>query len=76
MMTYTTVESSMIDLVGYDEETSTLEARFVNTGYTYRYENVPKEEYEGLMEASSKGSYFREIIECYSGFKVKGGRRR
>ena len=62
MMTYTTVESSMIDLVGYDEETSTLEARFVNTGYTYRYENVPKEEYEGFFQRELFSRNYRMLF--------------
>ncbi len=46
MMQYTAVDSSMIDLIGYDEDTQLLEVRFVNTGYTYECEDVPKEEYE------------------------------
>lgn len=77
-MTYTEVDSSMIDLVGYDEKEKVLEVRFINTGLTYRYFNVPKKEYEGLMKASSKGQYMRGcIIDFYDYAKVgRGGRRR
>jgi hypothetical protein len=76
MMQYTAVDSSMIDLIGYDEDTQILEVRFVNTGYTYEYEGVPKEEFEALMKTSSKGSYMREIMECYDGVRKKGKTRR
>ena len=76
-MTYASVDSSMIDLVGYDEKEKVLEVRFINSGLTYRYFDVPKKEYQGLMKASSKGSYMRgRIIDCYDYAKVKGGRRR
>ena len=34
-MIYTEVDSSMIDLVGYDEKKQVLEVRFVNSGLTY-----------------------------------------
>jgi hypothetical protein len=59
------VESSMIHAVGYDPETRTLEVVF-NSGRLYCYENVPPEEYEGLMAAESKGGYMRaNIIDMY-----------
>lgn len=76
-MTYTEVDSSMIDLVGYDAKTKVLEVRFINSGLTYRYFDVPKKEYKGLMEASSKGRYMLDnIIDCYPFAKAGGGRRR
>jgi hypothetical protein len=76
-MTYTEVDSSMIDLVGYDAKAKVLEVRFVNFGLTFRYFGVPKKEYEGLMKASSKGQYMHGcIIDFYDYSKVKGGKRR
>lgn len=74
-MIYTAVDSSMIDLVGYDKASKIMEARFVKTGYTYAYEAVTEEDYEDLMSASSKGSKMREIIEVYGGYRLKGSRR-
>ncbi len=71
-MEYTKIDSSMIDLVGYDADSETLEVRFVNSGHTYEYEDVPKGIYKNLMNSSSKGSYMREIIDMFDGFKVKG----
>ncbi len=56
-----TVESSMIHAVGYDPEKRILEIVF-NSGRTYQYWNVPSDVYEGLMQAESKGSYFRSVI--------------
>ncbi len=64
-MQLTTVESSMIHAVGYDEKTQTLEVVF-NSGRVYQYLEVPKEVYEGLLAADSKGSYMlANVIDLY-----------
>ena len=55
------VDSSMIYAVGYDEEAQILEVVFKRTG-VYRYHNVPKDVYEGLLASDSKGSYMRNMI--------------
>ena len=75
-MKLTTVDSSMIHAVGYDRKTRTLEVVF-NNGRTYLYEDVPPEEYKGLMEASSKGQYMlNNIIDTYSCVNMSRSRRR
>ena len=51
------VESSNLEGVDYDPDTLTLRVMFKG-GSTYEYADVPIEEYEGLMAAESKGSYF------------------
>ena len=56
------VRSSNIHSVGYDRETRTLEVEF-QTGSIYQYLGVPEDVYDGLMRASSKGSYFHEHIK-------------
>ena len=59
------VDSSMIQAVGYEAKTKTLEVVF-NSGRTYLYSEVPRSVYKGLLEADSKGSYMRAcIIDCY-----------
>lgn len=59
------VESSMVDSVGYDEETRCLQVVF-NTSKVYCYEDVPPEIFQGLLEAESKGRYIRAyIIDVY-----------
>jgi hypothetical protein len=55
------VDSSMISAVGYDEQQQVLEVVFKPTG-VYRYRDVPKEVYQQLLEAGSKGSYMRDLI--------------
>jgi len=72
-----TVESSMIHAVGYDDEARELEVVFSNGGI-YRYLDVDEEEYEGLLDAESKGRYMHaRIIGVYADYKVSGsGRRR
>ncbi len=69
------VESSMIHAVGYDPKTRELEVVF-NSGNIYRYEDVPPEEYEHLMNSESKGQYMRaNIIDVYSDYRVSRRRR-
>ena len=64
------VDSSMIYAFGYDEEQQVLEVVFKRNG-VYRYRDVPKKVYEGLLKASSKGSYMRDrIIDMYSTERV------
>src|SRR6478736_5091370 len=55
------VDSSMIYAFGYDEQQQVLEVVFKRTG-VYRYRNVPKEVYQQLLQADSKGSYMRDLI--------------
>ena len=65
------VRSSNIRSVGYDPESSTLEVEF-NTGSIYQYSNVTESEYEGLMNATSKGRYLnRNIKDRYQDTKIR-----
>ncbi|MBE0539024.1 MAG: KTSC domain-containing protein [Ignavibacterium sp.] len=61
------VSSSNLKSIGYDPDTQTLEIEFLNGGL-YQYINVPERIYNGLMAASSHGSYFDQYIK-------KGGYR-
>lgn len=70
------VESSMIQAVGYDEKLKELEVVF-NSGNVYRYTQVPKNEYEGLLKSDSKGQYMRaNVIDVYLYYSVHRHRRR
>jgi hypothetical protein len=51
------VTSSNLDSVGYDYLSGTLYVSF-KSGSMYSYDNVEKDVYNNLLEASSKGSYF------------------
>lgn len=62
----------MIESVGYDEKTKTLEVKFNRGDAVYQYANVPKEEYDGLMKAGSIGIYFGTRIKGIYEFKKKG----
>ena len=62
------VHSSNIHSVGYDPESRLLEIEFV-TGGIYQYAGVPEEEWRGLMQASSHGSYFQHNIKDRYAFK-------
>jgi hypothetical protein len=55
------VSSSNLASVGYDAENQILEIEFSHGG-VYQYFDVPKEEYQALMNASSLGSYFYHNI--------------
>jgi hypothetical protein len=59
------VESEMLEAVGYDEAKQVLEVIF-RSGELYLYHDVPKEAYEGLLAAKSKGRYMHShIIDQY-----------
>ena len=65
------VESSNLASVGYDASTRTLEIEF-NSGRVYQYFNVPPDEYQGLMNADSHGSYFyHNIRDVYRYRKIR-----
>ena len=55
------VSSSNLASVDYDAENQISEIEF-NHGGVYQYFDVPQDEYEALMNASSHGSYFYHNI--------------
>jgi hypothetical protein len=61
-MNRTPVSSSNLKSVGYDRSSNTLEIGF-HGGRVYQYYNVPKEIYQGLMAASSHGTYHNRRIK-------------
>ena len=76
MAKLTPVESSMIQAVGYNAKTRTLEVLF-NSGQIYCYESVPSRVYKGLMAADSKGRYMlANIIDMYPDQRISRRRRR
>tara|TARA_B100000965_G_scaffold215949_2_gene180601 strand:+ start:8188 stop:8400 length:213 start_codon:yes stop_codon:yes gene_type:complete len=60
-MERTRVSSSNIRSIGYDAQNEVLEVEFVNGGI-YQYFGVPKNIYERLMAASSKGRFLSTHI--------------
>lgn len=70
-MNRTPVSSSNLRSVGYDSSTNTLEIEF-NNGGIYQYSGVPYSVYQGLMAASSHGSYFHaHIRDSYPYRKIR-----
>lgn len=62
------VNSSAMNAVGYDPQTKRMKIQFTQ-GKTYDFCNVPQYIFEGLLSASSKGSYYNDHIrdkyQCY-----------
>lgn len=56
-----TVESDVIHAIGYEDDLHILEIIF-NNGGIYQYRNVPREVFDQLKRAESKGSYFHDNI--------------
>lgn len=56
------VSSSNVAELGYDLETKTVYVRFLN-GTLYIYKNVPINEYNGLLNAPSIGSYLHRNLK-------------
>jgi KTSC domain-containing protein len=59
MTTLTPVSSTAIRAIGYDGYMLTVE---FHSGRTYDHPGVPYSVYEGLMQASSKGTYYVRYI--------------
>ena len=57
-----TVSSSNVESIGYDEKLQVLYIRFLN-GSLYTYKGVPIMEFQGLLNASSVGSYLHRFIK-------------
>ena len=55
------VKSRDVKSVGYDERTQTLEVEFLSGGI-YEYSRVSEQVYEELLQADSKGKYFRRYV--------------
>ena len=55
------IDSSAIASVGYSPDRAELEVEFTS-GNVYRYFDVPREIYEDLLQASSKGRFFGSFI--------------
>jgi len=56
------VTSSNIESIGYSKEESILEVEF-HDGSIYQYIEVPEYVYEGLMSASSHGTYLNDHVK-------------
>jgi hypothetical protein len=62
------VTSSNIEAIGYSEEDNILEVEF-HDGSVYQYLEVPKDIYDGLMSASSHGTYLNEHVKKVYNFR-------
>ena len=54
-------ESAGVASAGYDDQARVLEIEFPK-GKIYRYQNVPREVFDALLKAKSKGRYFHAAI--------------
>jgi len=57
------VNSSSLRALGYDLEEQALEVEFHN-GSLYRYEQVPADVVQALLEADSLGRYFNQVFKA------------
>ena len=59
------VDSSNIEAIGYDDDGQELHVQFLGGGY-YIYHDFPRNIFDELMNASSKGSFLnREVKSVY-----------
>ena len=59
------VDSSNIEAIGYDDDTRELHVQFLSGGY-YIYHDVPRQIFDDLKFAPSKGSFLnREVKRVY-----------
>jgi len=65
MIEMTYVNSSNIEAIGYDDDNQDLHVQFLSGG-VYIYHQVPRQIFEELMSAPSKGSFLnREVKNVY-----------
>ena len=57
------VNSSSLRALGYDPDAKALEGEFHN-GSQYRYEQVPAEVVQALLQADSLGRYFNQVFKA------------
>ena len=55
------VNSSAIVAAGYDPQTKQMKITFMQ-GHTYDFCGVPQHVFDGLIQATSKGTYYNEHI--------------
>ena len=68
---FKTVNSSMLRRVRYDPKNRFLDVVF-RTGEIYRYQGVPPDEYNGLMNVESHGKYMQmHIIDRYEVLRLE-----
>jgi hypothetical protein len=60
-MEYTSVTSSSLSAVAYDDNGQILGVQFQKSG-EYHYYGVPREVYEAFMSAPSIGTYFDQYV--------------
>jgi hypothetical protein len=58
----TSLQSTALKSVSYDEAEHALTATFRDSGRTYVYEDVPQELYDALLFADSIGAFFNAHI--------------
>lgn len=68
-MEYTRVKSSSVYAVAYDQPSATLGVQFIN-GSEYHYFQVPESLFQGLLTASSVGTFLNARIK-EAGFRYK-----
>lgn len=61
-MKMTHVDSSNVEAVGYDEDSSTMQVEFKN-GTMYQYFDVPENVFIGLRDADSVGGYLAASVK-------------
>jgi hypothetical protein len=56
------IDSTAITRIGYDAANRVLSVWFRDSGLRYDYFDVPREEYDAFLAASSRGAYFSANI--------------
>ena len=70
-MERTSINSSMIASIGYDQSNGTLEVEFKNGGAIWQYYDIPEYIWEEFQSASSQGKYFiANIRDHFRGSQV------
>ncbi|MBU0577880.1 KTSC domain-containing protein [Patescibacteria group bacterium] len=59
------VDSSMINSIGYDQSSGTVEVEFRSSGQVWQYYDVPESTYNDVRAAGSLGKAFNAMLKTH-----------
>jgi hypothetical protein len=68
-LVWTNVKSSFVEAVAYDEDNAELYVTLENGSYAYS--GVPVRVFEGMLSASSKGTYYNQCVKDTYTFRTR-----
>jgi hypothetical protein len=62
-MKRTPVTSGIIESIGYDEPSKTMQVKFIKGGFPYEYYNISTAEYRQIIDSTSVGATLKQVVQ-------------